>query len=359
MTGGQYATIVFDGPVEGGAAYELDLNNHDLGGLATVNVSSFIGDPSAGLVLPTDPVTGADNFVGLSTTIAAHELGHLSGLQHQDAFGPIGSGINAGVSHADEFSPAFPRPAERGRRRPRTSWPRRTPSARRCKTRPARPTSASATLIALAFNDTGTVLQQANLTTGQAVPQGTNPVPTGAVVLQSYDEAGTIYQVGTLPSLAVPNPLPSGTRDYGKTFNVTAAAVNSKIAPGQVQYYAVSGTGGEVITFQVISATDTLNPSPILPALELLDSTGQVLPYYGNTTNGAFNIHEFESGDSTLLDVTLPGQRGPPAPTTSACWTSSAPRRVIINCSCTASPPAPARAPAPATRWSAAPATTR
>ena len=304
VTGGQYATIVFDGPVEGGAAYELDLNNPDLGGLATVNVSSFIGDPSAGLVLPTDPVTGADNFVGLSTTIAAHELGHLSGLEHQDAFGPIGSGVNS-MTIADEFSPAFPGPLN---------------AAETAQDVMASPDSVGTTLqdaanptnlgerdlIALAFNDTGTVLQQTNLTTGQAVPQGTSPVPPGAVVLQSYDEAGTIYNVGTLPSLAVPNPLPSNTRDYGKTFNVTAAAVNSKIALGQVQYYAVSGTGGEVITFQVISATDTLNPSPILPALELLDSTGKVLPYYGNTTGGAYNIHEFESGDSTLLDVTLP-----------------------------------------------------
>src|SRR5262249_46895545 len=45
---------------------------------------------------------------------------------------------------------------------------------------------------------------------------------------------------------------------------------------------------------------------PILPALEVLDSSGQVLPYHGDTSNGAFNIHEFESGDSTLLDVVLP-----------------------------------------------------
>jgi Ca2+-binding RTX toxin-like protein len=299
VTGGQYAAIVFDGPVEGGAAYELDLNNHDLGGLATVNVSAFLGDPSAGLVAPTE-----SGIIGLTTEIAAHELGHLSGLQHQDAFGPIGSGIYAGVNSAD-FSPAFPGPQLA------------TETAQDVM---ASPDSVGTTLqdaadptnlgerdaIALAFNDTGTVLQQANLTTRQAVPQGTNPVPNGAVVLQSYDEAGTIYQVGTPPPLAVPNPLLSGTQDYGKTFNVTAAAVNSTTAPGQVQYFAVSGTAGEVMTFQVISATDTLNLSPILPALEVLDSTGNVLPYYGDTTNGAFNIHEFESGDSTLLDVNLP-----------------------------------------------------
>jgi hypothetical protein len=295
-TGGQYATIAFDGPVEGGAAFELDLNNHDLGGLATVNVSGFLGDPTAGLVAPTE-----SGIIGLTTTIAAHELGHLSGLQHQNAISPIGGGLYAGINPT-EFSPTFSGPQQA------------TETAQDIM---ASPDSVGTTLanaaaatslgerdaIVMAFNDTGTVLQQANLATQQAVPQGTNPVPPGAVVLQSYDEAGTIYQVGTPPALAVPNPLPTGTRDYGKTFNVSAVAVNAGIAPGQVQYFAISATPGQVMTFQIISATDTLNPSPILPALEVLDASGNVV---------AFNIHEFESGDSTLLDVTLPGSGSAP-----------------------------------------------
>ena len=62
-----------------------------------------------GLVPPTDPVTGKDNIVGLTTTIAAHELGHQSGLQHQDAFGPIGTGLYSGVSPT-EFFPAYQGP---------------------------------------------------------------------------------------------------------------------------------------------------------------------------------------------------------------------------------------------------------
>ncbi len=299
VTGGQYATILFDGPVEGGAAFELDLDNHDLGGLATVNVTAFLGDPSAGLVAPTSA-----NIIGLSTTIAAHELGHLSGLQHQDAFGPIGSGLFSGVNPS-KFSPAFPGP--QGAAETAQDIMSSPDSVGTTLQNAAAPTNlGERDAIKLAFNDTGTVLLQANLPTQQAVPQGTNPVPPGAVVLQSYDEAGTIYQVGTPQPLAVPNPLPADTRDAGKTFSVSAAAVNASIAPGQVQYFAISGTAGQVMTFQIISATDTLNPSPILPALEVLDATGKVLPYYGDTTNGAFNIHEFESGDSTLLDVTLP-----------------------------------------------------
>ena len=34
------------------------------------------------------------NFVNLSTTITAHELGHTLGLRHEDAIGPIGLGVS-------------------------------------------------------------------------------------------------------------------------------------------------------------------------------------------------------------------------------------------------------------------------
>ena len=50
------------------------------------------------------------------------------------------------------------------------------------------------------------------------------------------------------------------------------------------------------MTFQVISGTDTLNTHPILPELLVIGPDGNVI---------AYNVHEFESGDSTILDVTL------------------------------------------------------
>ena len=50
------------------------------------------------------PPTSA-NIIGLSATITAHELGHLSGLQHQDAIGPIGSGtISDGIDPSGVLS---------------------------------------------------------------------------------------------------------------------------------------------------------------------------------------------------------------------------------------------------------------
>src|SRR5207248_7532362 len=69
--------------------------------------------------------------------------------------------------------------------------------------------------------------------------------------------------------------------------------------PAQEDFYAIQGTAGQLITIQVISRNNTLNSHPIVPELELVDPSGggQVI---------AYNEKEFESLDSTLLDVMLP-----------------------------------------------------
>ncbi len=150
------------------------------------------------------------------------------------------------------------------------------------------------------------MLAQQSLPTIQAVKSGA----TGNEVV--LPDPGTVYQLGTLPGLAVPNTLPAGVPGAGQAFAVTAAAVNSAIQTGQVQYYSFQATAGELMAFQVISATNTLNTHPILPALEVLDANGNLVSYAGNNTTtafygaGAVNQHEFESNDSTLFDVTLP-----------------------------------------------------
>src|SRR5262249_1495185 len=44
------------------------------------------------------PATSA-NYVGLTATVAAHELGHLLGLRHSDAFGPLGVNPATGLPY--------------------------------------------------------------------------------------------------------------------------------------------------------------------------------------------------------------------------------------------------------------------
>ena len=45
----------------------------------------------------TQPAATSANTSALSAEIAAHEIGHLLGLRHQDSFGPIGSGPYFGL----------------------------------------------------------------------------------------------------------------------------------------------------------------------------------------------------------------------------------------------------------------------
>src|SRR5262249_6620848 len=154
--------------------------------------------------------------------------------------------------------------------------------------------------IKLAFNDTGTVLQQQGLPTQSAIVLG---------------KPATAYVVGDLPALAVPNTIPTGFPGAGTLFNVTAVAVDGRLqTPAQEDYYAFHGHAGQVLTFQVISNYATLNAQPVLnPELALFDASGNTLAYNGNTNTlsppflmGAYNLHGFESQDPILLDVIWP-----------------------------------------------------
>ncbi len=278
MTGGQYATLEFNVGVYPGASHKLDTDHIDLGGLATVNINPALGS-SPDLVTDTSA-----NVIGLTATIAAHELGHFSGLEHADSFGPIGSGIYSGVT-ADE------------------SYPNYTGSFGAVDTPSdvmASPDSVNSPLIDaagptqlgerdalhLAFDDSGTLLRAQDLT-GLAQPVSVIPGVTSAIVL------------GALPPLAVPNTLiVPGTTGYGQTFQAVALGVEGTIAtPGQEDFYAIAGHAGEVMSFEVASQYNTLNPSPFQPELEVLDSSGKRL---------AYSVQDFEKSDPVIYDLTLP-----------------------------------------------------
>ena len=195
--------------------------------------------------------------------------------------------------------------------------------------------------IKLAFNDTGTVLQQSGLRPGPRV--AARRAVRHRQRLLCARHGGSARRV-TLPPWRCRTRCP-GARDYGKTFNVTAVAVNATLKPTQEDFYAFSGQAGQVMTFQVISRNNTLNPRPVHPRAAAGRPHGQVI---------AYNLHEFESPDSTLLDVTLPAT----APITSA-WTryrlTTGNYQLFMYSFATG----PARPPPAATPWSAAAATTR
>ncbi|MGE0761233.1 MAG: PKD domain-containing protein, partial [Pirellulaceae bacterium] len=66
-----------------GEAAELDWRNANASSRANINVNAFLGRRG-------QPAATSENYVGLTSTIIAHELAHLFGLRHNDSFGPLG-----------------------------------------------------------------------------------------------------------------------------------------------------------------------------------------------------------------------------------------------------------------------------
>src|SRR5262249_16675603 len=107
VSSGQYATLYFDrtppSGLPGGEASEVDLGNTNFGGYPSIQLHGMVG---GGRPPAVDPVTNADNFAILSAKIGAHELAHLMGVRHSDAFGPIGFGVHTPPG-TTKFNPTY------------------------------------------------------------------------------------------------------------------------------------------------------------------------------------------------------------------------------------------------------------
>src|SRR4029077_11599757 len=83
--GQPYATLFFNetpsGGEPGGLSSELDFRNLNLSSTAAIDVNGLLGGPG-------QPAATSADYVAMSATIGAHELGHQMGLLHIDALGP-------------------------------------------------------------------------------------------------------------------------------------------------------------------------------------------------------------------------------------------------------------------------------
>jgi Ca2+-binding RTX toxin-like protein len=290
-TGGRYATLYFNNGSPGGAATEVDFGNLNPGGSANLNpVDLLTGVPGR------TPDRTPDNVIQVSATVAAHELGHLMGLRHGDAFGPIGSGVYVGDPgfHPAVYTPGYAGPAAAAETRENVMG---SPESVGVSTLAAAGLKADGTPGVLPHFGEREAIKLAFASSGMSVaePAGGHGTPTAAVPL-------------AMPALTVPNTLAPTDADYGtpvngvvvkNTFAVAAGAMIGRLsAAGEADVYAFAAAAGQTFTFELLSASlkryagDTFDG-----VLELTDAAG---------TRLAFNDDDFETTDATLLDVTLP-----------------------------------------------------
>ena len=345
-------TPIFNGQAApGGFSNEVDFGNLNQKTTVQLDVNGFLGD-GPGLVPDStaDSSNGLSDFVNMSITISAHEVGHTLGLEHMDALGPIGFGI-ANPPGAASYFPDYAGPVGAFTTQGDVI---------------ASPASVGSTLanaadglaqlgardaITLAFiTDGTTVASDATdpsntswagmpMPTVLAAPLQTDtvqleqdpdlpgvgavPEAEGDVDLQNDNVAGVATTVTAQPvslyDLNVPNPITSGF-DAGMTFDVSAVDIDGYIGGAQPvldasgnpvtdpktgnaytvsvpNYYTFTGHAGQLMSFQAMSTSITSIKDPVDTVLTIYGPNGQAL---------AYNDDQFEPSDSSIFDFTLP-----------------------------------------------------
>lgn len=268
-------------PLSGGIASEIDFRNLNLSAEARVNITGILGP--GGL-----PET-TENVIGLTATIAAHELGHVVGLRHSDSFGPFGSGLSPSFSPFSPFTPAYPGPrsaAETG-----TNTMASPASVGQTIAQAVGDTHFSErSALKLKFIETGTVIQE---------DVGTRGTPATA-------------QPIALDRIEVPNTrLPGDQNAGGPLFADAIAVLGSISVAGEEDWYSFTGRADDLFTIEVISDVRDINSlssvdvyDEINPTISVFNPDGSTfVNYYGTD---AFNDSQFEPIDPLILDLILP-----------------------------------------------------
>jgi hypothetical protein len=216
----------------------------------------------------------SEAVVQQSANTAAHELGHLLGLRHHDAFGPPSNGLPAGGSPSPlEFVPPFEGPLDAAETTLHLMSTGRTGATPRVR--------AS---IDQFFSERSAI----KITAGQRL----SPTPEAEAQTSALEPV----------RLSVPNPVLEGVGAGPSELVVQTLLVAASLSSvGEVDEFRLLGAAGEVWTIDLVSTADPSFASPVVTDLRLLleqpDGTRELI---------AFNAQIFEGSDPLLLDIELP-----------------------------------------------------
>jgi Ca2+-binding RTX toxin-like protein len=274
-----------------GDAGEVDFRNVQRRVISEVNVNPLLPTVADLLTRRHGPNYTAQQFsdmvVALTSTIAAHELGHTAGLRHGDAFGPIGTGLFT-ATRTDLMWPEYTGAMDANE----TPWhiiasPLSVGSTIEDATRLTFFGAREA--IKLAFNEIGITQRER------------------ATEIDSHGSIVTAEDLGELQPLTVPNLTPSSAFAlFGQTFRVSALAVvgelRAEMLAGQAEtefdYYRFVGKAGDIVNIELLA-------NSVRPLRgNLFD--GELRVYKADGTQIAFNDDDFEgTKDATILDLIL------------------------------------------------------
>ena len=267
---GDFTTLVFNAGSPGGLAEDIDFRNLNKNDNGVINIEGF--------GLTNTPF----QIINASANIGAHELGHLLGLRHHDAFGTIGAGIPDGLFFPG-FSPVFPGPSDANETR---SHVLNTP--------------------ALA-GDVTDVLGQVFLGEREAIKLAF--AAGGSVLVESTANNDTFQQAQAIEfgELAVPNTILDGENAGAGDFIVDAVSVvGSFTFVDAVDYYSFEGRTGLAYSFEAISNVTNrfFDVDPVDPIITIFDSNFEIVQHFDGLATNDDDV-EF-SFDSHLFDLFLP-----------------------------------------------------